>query len=190
MTNLLFVTTNDEKFLMARQVCAEHKLDIDQKRLEVDEIQGEDSVKIVRDKAAKAYVQAGRPVVVTDDTWSFSGLRGWPGPYMHAMNKWLTPKDFVHLTAPLTDRRVTFTQHLVYDDGKTQKLFSLHTAGTLLPESRGQSVHASHTVVSLDQDRGLSIAEVLAQDPASLSGRSAARVWHEFCQWYAVRSGA
>lgn len=180
---LVFSTGNDEKFAIAKQACDHFGIKITQENLGIDEIQEEDSRKVALDKAAKVYALAKKPVVISDDSWAFSGLRGFPGVYMHSINEWFTPKDFLNLTLSLKDRRVTLTQYLVYDDGQMQKVFTRQTEGTLLKEIRGTSKHPSHTVITLVGDNGLSIAEAYdqAQDKST---RNSAQIWRDFGTWF------
>lgn len=180
---VVFSTGNSDKFLTAQHVCKRYGVELVQADLDIDEIQGEDPQIVATDKARKAFSALKKPVVITDDSWAFSGLNGFPGVYMHSMNTWLTPADFLRLTLPLHDRRVTRTQYLIYDDGIQQKIFSLQSHGSLLTEARGASKHASHTVISLDGENGLSIAEVL-QHLSDKSTRPSAKIWHNFITWF------
>lgn len=183
MKQLIFSTGNAEKFLTAKHVCDSAGISLNQVKIEATEIQEEDSEKVARDKAVKAFNEVGKPLVITDDSWAFAGLRGFPGVYMHSINEWFTPEDFLRLTLPLESREVTLTQYLVYIDGKQQKVFKQKTGGTLLREIRGTSAHPSHTVITIDGDDGQSIAE--AYDRAEdKSTRRSARIWHDFVRWY------
>ena len=180
---LIFCTGNNQKFLTARQVCREYSIDVTQKKIQTFEIQEEDAHKVALDKATKAFKVVGKPIIISDDSWNFIGLRGFPGVYMHSMNEWLTPEDFLRLTLPLTDRRVILTMYLVYYDGKDYKSFKQLSAGKLLKEKHGTSAHPSHTVMSMQGDDGLSIAEALSMKDNGTS-REVAQVWHEFAKWY------
>jgi inosine/xanthosine triphosphate pyrophosphatase family protein len=139
------------------------------------------------DKAVKAFTAAGKPVVVTDDSWSFSGLNGFPGVYLHSINKWFTSEDFLRLVLPLEDRKVVLTQHLIYSDNQEQKVFIKQTEGMPLKEIRGVSKYPSFQIITLAGDNGLSIAE--AYDKATnKSTRKSARVWHDFAEWFSQRT--
>jgi len=98
------------------------------------------------------------------------------------MNEWFTSEDFLRLVLPLKDRRVIFTQYLVYDDGKEQKVFTHQSKATLLKEIRGSSKHPSLTITSMESDNGKSIAEVIKQR-SNNSDHEAAIIWNEFAQW-------
>lgn len=183
MKKLLFSTGNADKFFTAQQVCKMHGIEIVQRNLDILEIQDENPEKVAMDKAMKAYLRVKEPVLISDDSWAFLGLNGFPGVYMHSMNEWFTAEDFLRLVLPLEDRRAIFTQYLVYDDGNTQKVFTHQSKATLLREIRGTAKHPSHTVISMDKDKGKSIAEVIEYRSHD-SDHDAAIVWNEFAQWY------
>jgi inosine/xanthosine triphosphate pyrophosphatase family protein len=108
MADLTFVTGNSEKFSIAHKVFAARGLSLQQASHDIDEIQGKDSEKIVKDKVQKAYENVGGAVLVNDDSWAFLGLDGFPGPYMKDVASWFSADDFINLTRALADRR-TFT---------------------------------------------------------------------------------
>jgi non-canonical purine NTP pyrophosphatase (RdgB/HAM1 family) len=183
MNSLVFSTGNPEKFLTAKHTCDKYGIQLMQRDIDITEIQEEDPEKVARDKAMKAYEVIKAPVVITDDAWTFFGLRGFPGVYMHSINKWFTPEDFLRLVLPLEDRSVMLTQHLIYTDDHEQKVFIKQTRGTLLKEIRGESTYPSFQVITLDGDNGVSIAE--AYDLAhNKSTRKSAQVWHDFAEWF------
>lgn len=183
MKELIFSTGNAVKFMTGSQACEKHGVRLIKRQLEINEIQGEDSEQIARDKAVKAYALINQPLVVSDDSWAFLGLKGFPGPYMSSINKWLTPEDFLRLTSSLTDRRVVLTQYIVYQKKDEQKVFTAQSKGELLKEIRGTSVHPNHTLITMEGDNGLSIAEVY-KSGADTSNRIVAKLWSEFAQWY------
>ena len=184
MKKLLFNTGNRTKLLNAQQVCAHYGVKVVQENIEVNEIQSEDPRQVAINKAKSVYSLLKKPVVVSDDSWSFMGLDGFPGVYMHSVNTWLKPGDFLRLTLPLKDRRVILTQFLVYIDEHGEKIFADNTEGKLLNEIRGNSPHPSHTIISMPGDNGLSIAEAYEQG-IDRSERKTAKIWHDFAKWYA-----
>lgn len=182
MKTVIFSTTNPLKLRIAQHTCRHYGINVQSKKLEIDEIQSEDFKKIAVDKAHKAYEQVKKPVVITDDSWSFNGLNGFPGPYMSSMNYWFNEEDFLRLTHDLTDRRVMLTSTLVYFDGSQEKVFTNEVNGTLIKEARGKSPSPNHAITVMDGDEG-TIAEVYEKGVDN-STRKAAKVWHDFAKWY------
>jgi non-canonical purine NTP pyrophosphatase (RdgB/HAM1 family) len=183
MKELIFSTGNESKFAHGFSVCSKAGIQLIQKTAEIPEIQDEDPEKVALDKAAKAFEHFQKPVVITDDSWSFAGLRGFPGVYMHSMNEWFTPDDFIRLVKPLENKKVTLTQYLIYADNSQQKVFKKDSTGKLLTQIQGHSIHPSHTIISMDGDDGLSIAEVFEKSDKN-TVRAAELIWHDFAEWF------
>lgn len=183
MTSLTFSTGNSGKFATALQVCDQFGIKIVQLDADIDEIQSEDPQKVALDKAQKAYEKIKSPVIISDDSWSYPGLGGFPGVYMHSMNEWLSAEDFLRLILPLEDRRAIYTQYLVYQDNDTQKIFSTVHTGTLIKEIRGTTKHPSHAITAMDGEGGLTIAEVHNAGHRR-ADRDVADIWHEFAGWF------
>ncbi|HVU59349.1 MAG TPA: non-canonical purine NTP pyrophosphatase [Candidatus Saccharimonadales bacterium] len=182
MHTLVFATGNDEKFEIAQAVCAPLGLPLVQRKLDIDEIQDEDSERIVRDKARKAFEQLKLPVVVSDDSWNIPGLNGFPGPYMKSIDHWFTPQDFLNLTRPLADRRIILIQLLAFQDEQGSHVIHFDHAGTLLTEARGRYGKPLQKVVTMPGDNGLSIAE--AYDRGTVHAeRDVATGWRELAAW-------
>lgn len=182
MPPLIFVTGNAEKFEIAQAVCEPLGLRLVQRKLDIDEIQGEDSEVVIRDKVRRAYEIVQQPLVVSDDSWNIPGLNGFPGPYMKSMDHWFTPQDFLNLTRPLKDRRIILLQLLVYQDENRQHVFRQEHTATLLTEAKGSYGKPLQKVVAMPGDEGLSIAE--AYDRGTVhADRDVAAGWRRLAAW-------
>jgi XTP/dITP diphosphohydrolase len=181
MKRITFVTGNTNKLYSAQTILHDLGYEVIQQVLDIPEIQAETGEPIIRDKAQKAYEILQIPLVVTDDSWLFPGLRGFPGPYMKSINHWFTPEDFLNLTAPLADRRAILHQHLLYQDHVGQHLFMAEIPGTLQREARGSDGHESAAyIISLQKD-GKTIAEVRDDGRSAIADTRTA--WHIFAEW-------
>jgi XTP/dITP diphosphohydrolase len=184
MKPLFFSTGNDEKFIIAEQVCRDYGVELIQKELAINEIQAENSQLIVNDKVKKAYELLQSSVVVSDDSWEIPGLNGFPGPYMKSINQWLRTEDFLRLTDSLNDRRIYLTQRLAYKDSERLQTFSAKIEGVILKEPKGNYGKAIHKIVALHADGGLTMAEYYDNSTANHSQRDTGKVWHTFAAWY------
>lgn len=187
MSTVYFATSNQEKMLIAQTVCSKFDIKVERANIEIDEIQGEDPVIIVRDKARRAYEGLSKPVVVSDDSWDIPALNGFPGPYMKSINKWFKPEDFLRLMSGVQNRSIILHQLLVYYDGSTMKVFSNDINGKVIDRPRGKNDQSPNmTVIVLDQDNGKTIAEVFEQGKDGVIDRYKTRpdVWHGFAEWY------
>lgn len=183
-----FATSNKDKLSIAHAVCAQFGLTVQQIKLEIDEIQGEDSRLIVEDKACRAYEKLLKPVVVSDDTWGVPALKGFPGAYMKSMNEWFTAQDFLRLMDGVKDRTIILYQYLAYCDGRTLQVFHNDIHGHITDKPQGKSNQSpATTVIALDYDNGKTIAEVFEQDINTVMERyrdHAPDAWHELINWY------
>lgn len=187
MTKILVATTNPEKFSFAQQSLEKVGLEAIQTVLDIDEIQGEDPETIIKDKASRAYELLGEPVLVTDDSWSFAGLRGFPGPYMKSINHWFTADDFARLISGLDDRLVTLQQLVAYQDEHECVVFRRDLTGQLVDKPRGDGGAPLQKVVIMDEDReaDMTISEVIDAGEQHHPRRIAKRLaWDDFAEWY------
>ena len=190
MASICFATTNPDKLLIARTICGSAGIDVEHAVLDIDEIQGEDPLRILRDKANKAYDQLGRPLVVSDDSWSIPALNGFPGPYMKSINYWFQPQDMLRLMDSITDRTIRLYQYLAYNDGQRIKVFSNIISGRITDEVKGRNNKSPMiSVIVLDGDRGRTLAEVFADRADAVTARYLKRpdVWRAFVEWYKKR---
>jgi len=186
MSRIYFATSNQEKMLIAKTVCSKFNIDIEQAIIDIDEIQGEDPLKIVKDKALNAYTCLTKPVVVSDDSWDIPALNGFPGPYMKSINKWFKPDDFLRLMSGVNDRSIILHQLLVYYDGKNMRVFSNDIRGKIIEHPRGQNDRSpSRTVIVLDNDNEKTIAEVFELGEKAVVKRYITRpdAWHGLAEW-------
>lgn len=183
MTELTFVTGNLDKYLLAKEIFGTAGLQLRQEELDIDEVQSESAEYIARIKAQTSFSMLQKPIIIRDDSWSLPGLKGFPGPYMKSINRWLSDEDFLRLTLPLQDRRAILTQTLIYQDSNSSKLFTLDTKAELLKEIRGDYGVPFERITSIEGDEGKSIAEVMSSG-ISHTNRAPAEIWHTFIEWY------
>lgn len=171
---------------MGQTLCKKHGIDLEQVVLDIDEIQGEDPEKIVRDKAHKAFEATKKPVIVSDQSWNFVGLKGFPGAYMKSMNYWFSPQHFIDLMQHVEDRTVILYDFLAYSDEIETIIFRRDLKGIILTEPRGISGYPEQKVIAMDIDHGLSIAEVYdkgdGDNPDRFKDNSSP--WEDLAIWY------
>jgi inosine/xanthosine triphosphate pyrophosphatase family protein len=179
--HLLYATGNTIKFKQALQACEDNGVQLIQTLLDIPEIQSDDGIEIAKDKAEKVFDQLQKPVVVSDDTWSVPGLRGFPGAYMKSVDHWLNEEDWLRLTLPLKDRRIILRQIVVYKDVNVEKVFSFDLEGILLTDIRGKSPFPHSCITSFDGGQH-SVGEFHERNEQAV--RDQRHVWHDFAEWY------
>lgn len=187
MTTILFATGNTEKFAIAQTLCNTHGIQLTQFSAESHEIQSEDPVEVITQKAKDKFALSGnKPLIVSDDSWDIPGLKGFPGPYMKSMDYWLGPEDFLNLTSGLQDRRILLHQYLAYIDAHNLQLFHTIIPGTLSKDIRGTYGKPAQKIIMLDRDGGLTISEVYdkGQEHDKRRFDSKTDAWYTFAKWY------
>lgn len=120
MKQILFSTGNSQKMRMGQTVCDEYGISLLQKDLDIDEVQSENSEYVAKKKAEAAFACVKQPVIISDDSWAFLGLNGFPGTYAKSVNHWLSPEDYLRLMKGVSDRRALLTQTIVFQNNDEQ----------------------------------------------------------------------
>jgi XTP/dITP diphosphohydrolase len=79
MEKLCFVTGNPMKFSEARKILSGFGIEVEQKELDIDEIQDRDAERVSRLKAKIAYGLLKRPLFVEDTGLYIKSMNGYPG---------------------------------------------------------------------------------------------------------------
>src|SRR5688572_22705003 len=110
---IYFATGNDRKLGEARMACEPFGIEVEQVLLDTNEIQSHDPLAVSRHKAEEKFRLFKKPLVVTDTSWSFPALRGFPGSYMKDVAGWFTEQNFLNLLRGEQDQRVSFTETII-----------------------------------------------------------------------------
>lgn len=180
---LNYVTGNQLKFLTARNNLQKHGIELEQKELEIPEIQAASTEQVALDKAARAFKLVKQPLLVSDHGWLVSALNGFPGPYMKYINTWFEPNDFLALMQNQQNREITLRQNLIYIDQDTTKSFTHDLKGYILREAKGSLGTNWDKVVCLTQD-DKSIAESREESGKGSILLDEPEPWASFAKWY------
>lgn len=153
---IYFITSNKDKFIYAHKELAQYGIELVQKTLPIIEIQSENPIDITLDKANKAYQLVNSPILITDSSWSIPALNGFPGPYLHDINNWFTPDDFINLMSKKTDKSIIFHYIAVYKTGDICKTFDITLQGRFLTKAfNGEGTSLDRLVTFRDDQRTL-----------------------------------
>lgn len=191
MKTIIFVTGNANKFYEASKVCAQFDIELLQQKVDIDEIQHHDSIKITEAKVKLAYEKAGVPVVVNDSSWKIPALGGFPGGYMKDITSWLSTSDFMALMADKDDKSIFLNEVVAYYDGKSLHTFTHIRHGEFLNEPRGKSLPTFARLVRMDGD-DCTIAEIFDKGDWNTDNPDDYKQWYDFAEWYHAneKSGA
>lgn len=178
MNKLLLATGNERKVGEARAACDGFGIEIEQVKLDIDEIQSRDPVVIAKHKAKEAYWQTNTPVVITDTAWRIPALNGFPGGYMKDVAEWFEPRDFIGLLSGYEDETICFTEIIVYTDGDNTEVFKQEYEGRIVDKPRGEG----ESIEQVAEFNGQTIAE--SRNQGEFSHQPEDYIWYQFAQWY------
>lgn len=147
--------------------------------MEFQEIQSGNAEEIALDKSRQAFDTLRMPVVVADTFWTIPALNGFPGAYMKDVTRWFGPEDFINLLLPYEDKRVRFTETVVYRDQSQHKTFAGDYWGVISAVPRGEGI----AIEQVAEFNGKTIAEWRNLGRYSHEPRDF--VWSELAEWYA-----
>lgn len=184
MKEILFATGNSRKIQEARMTLAEYDVAVEPVKIEINEIQHHDSVEITKAKARAAFEVLGKPVVVSDTTWSIPALNGFPGGYMKDISAWFDAEDWLSLMSRHTDKTILCHEHVAFFDGEHLQHFVSEYTGYFIDDPRGR-VDAGESIEQVVVLYGsLTMAEYLEQGNIASAGEVLTH-WHDFGRWYA-----
>lgn len=179
MKYITLATTNQRKVGEAKAALQDFNIEVRSIKLDIIEIQSPDPIAIAKAKAKEAFRLAGEPVVVTDTSWSIPALGGFPGGYMHEISIWFKSSDFINLIKNYQDKRISFTETIVYQDAKQTKIFSQEFWGQIINTPRGKTGNPIEKIAEFD---GFTLAE--RHDQGRFSHDPKDYVWYKFGEWF------
>lgn len=178
MKQIIFSTGNRMKLGQATTSCALFGVEIIHKKLDIDEMQSHDPMKIAINKAREAYRQVDRPLIINDTFWAIPALSGFPGGYMKDVAQWFSSEDFIKLMQGKDDRSVLITDCIIYKDDKIEKTIKKEFWGEIADEPRGNGNSIENVAVF----GGMTLAENNELNGTTLGTDE--NIWSEFSKWY------
>ena len=136
MSKPLFVTGNQYK---ADYLANMLGVELEHRKIELDEIQSTSLEEIVEHKVKQAYEQAGQPVIVDDVGLRFTALGGLPGPFIKFFVE--SENGLEHLCRMLdgfSDRTAHAECVYGYYNGERLELFRGGLDGVIVQHPRGE----------------------------------------------------
>lgn len=150
MKSLIYATGSKAKFEYVVKLLADVPLVLEQRKVDVDEIQSDVPEKIAERKARDAFATIREPLFVTDTFWAIPALNGFPGAYMKDVNQWLSAGDFLKLMEGKEDRRIIAKDVITYTDGTTTKQFTIELEGSFATTPWDGSSNALDSVAQFE----------------------------------------
>ena len=181
MKKILFATGNSRKVGEARLGCEIFGIEVEQIKVDIDEIQSNDPLKISEHKAKAAFEAVRKPVVVTDSFWEIPSLNGFPGAYMKDIASWFSSEDFIHLVKSKKDKRIAFSESITYKDSETLKVFSKKYWGKIVTAPRG----TGNSIENVAEFDGVTLGE--RRSEGGFSHKPEDYIWYDFAKWYSKK---
>jgi len=136
MEKITFITGNTAKAELVEKLI---NIDIDHKKLDIEEIQSLDLEKIVTQKAKDAYEIIKSPVLVEDASLKYNALGNLPGPLIKWFFEELGNKGLCRLLNHYNkDRSAVAEIAFCLYDGEVNKIFRSNVEGRISAHPRGE----------------------------------------------------
>ena len=134
--DLFFVSSNNHKYLEAKNILDTFGIKLGFFKLNLEEIQSNSLHEIALKKAKDAYSKFRKPVIIEDDGLFIDSLRGFPGPYSSYVFKTVGNKGILNLLK--NNRKAKFVSIITYCDKTISKSFDAKLDGTISKSQKGK----------------------------------------------------
>ena len=132
----IFITGNQSK---ADYLSRRLGIQLDHKKIDLDEIQSTDLHKIVEHKLKQAYDECGVPVLVEDVSLVFNALGDLPGQYIKWFVKESGGEACCRMLDGFDDRSAVIRCTFGYFDGDTMEFFDSELPGSIAMHLAGEN---------------------------------------------------
>lgn len=164
MKKIYFVTTNNYKFKKFSRALDIKRISLEQLNEETPEIQAANNQEIAAFSAEWAANKFNVPVIKEDVGLYFEALKGFPGPYLNQIEKWIETKGFIKLMMDKKNRSAYWEYALSYcEPEKSPITFYTHQKGSIAIEARGKSGWYADKIF-IPEGQNKTIAELLDEN--------------------------
>ncbi len=128
---IYFASSNSNKYREIEQILSHYGVESHFVKMSLQEIQSESVHRIAKAKSTNAFEYLQKPVIIEDDGFYISSLKGFPGQYSSFVYKTLGNQGLLKLMENRTNRKAHFLSVIAYNDGQTLKMFTGKTQGML-----------------------------------------------------------
>jgi XTP/dITP diphosphohydrolase len=136
---LRFLSSSKHKIAEATAMLAPAGIDVIPVPHKIEELQTQDTDRLVRDKVLAAFKHIGRPLFVEHTGLYLDYLHGFPGGLTQLFWDTIGPERFAGLFGSTPDPRALARSVVGYTDGRGIHLFAGEIAGHIAPQPRGSA---------------------------------------------------
>ncbi len=134
--DLYFVSSNDHKYLEAKNILETFGLELGFLKSDLEEIQSNSLDEIALRKAKDAFSKFKKPVIIEDDGLFINSLKGFPGPYSSYVFKTIGNDGILNLLK--NNRTAKFVSIITYCDGTILQSFYAQLDGIISKSQKGK----------------------------------------------------
>jgi len=134
-SDLFFVSSNNHKFLEAKNILGTFGIKLNFFKLNLEEIQSDSLKEIALKKAKDAYSKCRKPIIIEDDGLFIDSLGGFPGPYSSYVFKTIGNKGILNLLK--NNRKAKFISIIIYCDKTIMQYFDAKLDGSISKSQKG-----------------------------------------------------
>ena len=135
--DIRFVSRNEFKLREAATILANAHVHVIPLKINLEELQTQDTARLVKDKTLKAFREIGRPLFVEHTGLYLSHLHGLPGGLTQIFWDTLQAERFADLFGKVDERSVVAKTVIGYTDARQFFMFEGEVAGTIADSPRG-----------------------------------------------------
>lgn len=164
MKKIYFVTTNNYKFKKFSNALDIQGIALEQLSEETPEIQEANNQEIAAFSAEWAANKFNVPVIKEDIGLYIDTLKGFPGPYLNQIEKWIETDGFIKLMTDKENRSAYWEYAISYcEPGQSPVTFYTHQKGSIATEARGKSGWYADKIF-IPEEQTKTIAELLDEN--------------------------
>lgn len=139
LMHLRFITSNQNKYEEAREICAYEGITLEWVNRKYDEPRGETCAEVVANSIKLLSREYNFPFIIEDSGLFINSLKGFPGVYSAYVYKTLGLEGILRLMTNIEDRSAKFVSVIGYFDGDVHELFEGSVEGDISSKIRGSS---------------------------------------------------
>lgn len=161
-----FVTGNQGKWEIARDIFAKYGVDLTQAKMETPEIQSLDVKEVALYSAQYAAQKLQMPVIKSDVGYYIPALNNFPGPFIKYVNQTLSSQDLLRLMDGKEDRSMIIRECLAFAHPNGFHHLFVHEQNTTLAkqeDGNGSSIDKIMILEGFSKTRGASDPQKVAE---------------------------
>jgi XTP/dITP diphosphohydrolase len=178
---LVFVTGNRMKAREAERILSKHGISIHVRKLETDEVQVKDPVRVAEHKAKEAFRVVGKPLIVEDTALHIESMNGYPGTMIKHFFDSIGPQGILDFVRG-KDRSAEAVTVVAYCDSRGRvKTFRGSVKGRL-SERLTRGYDFVWDVIFIPEGHDKTFAEMGMEEKNRISQRR--KAFERFAEWY------